>query len=75
MAKKNEESVKKILIEGPKDPENKASILRFNREGRRKSIDLSIGQVLIVGEDGDITESEANRLMSYGGWIIKEVTE
>ena len=79
MAKSSENSVnspvKKIVINGPVSSENGASVLRFNRDGRRKPIDLMVGQVLNVGEGQDITEDEAKRLMSYAGWSIKEVTE
>ena len=72
---KSEESVKKIRVEGPVSPENGASILRFGRDGRKKPLDLYIGQVLTVGENEDITEDEASRLMAYGSWSIKEVME
>lgn len=71
MAKK----IKKVRIEGPSNPENMASVLRFNRDGRKKPIDLIAGQVLTVGEKEDITEEEAKRLMSYGSWNIKEVED
>ena len=74
MAKKNE-SVKKIRVEGPVSSENGASVLRFNRGGRKKPIDLYAGQVLTVGENQDVNEEEASRLMSIGTWSIKEVEE
>ena len=77
MAKKNSEhpTAKKIRVEGPVSRENGASVLRFNRDGRKKPINLYAGQVLTVGENEDITEEEASRLMSIGTWSIKEVTE
>ena len=75
MAKKNEESVKKIRVEGPVSSENGASVLRFNRGGRKKPIDLYAGQVLTVGDNQDVSEEEASRLMSIGTWSIKEVEE
>lgn len=74
MAKK-EEAVKRIRVEGTTNPENGASVLRFNRDGRKQSIDIVAGQVLTVGEKEDITEEEAQRLMSYGGWNVKEVKD
>lgn len=73
MAKKEETIAKRIRIEGPKNPENGATILRFERDGRKKALDLYIGQILTVGEKGDITEEEASRLMSLGNWKVKEV--
>lgn len=72
MAKKKS-AVKRIRVEGPTNPENGASVIRFNRDGRKQPIDIIAGQVLIVGDEGDITEEEAKRLMSYGGWKVKEV--
>lgn len=69
------ESVSKLEIVGPKDATNGASVLRFNRDRNRKAIDLVPGQILTVGDDGDITQDEAKNLLSYDRWEIKEVNK
>lgn len=74
MAKKDE-AVKRIRVEGPTNPENGATVMRFNRDGRKQPIDIVAGQILTVGEKEDITEEEAQRLMSYGSWNVKEVED
>lgn len=75
MAKKEESALRKIRIEGPKNPDNRATVLRFERDGRKKPLDLYIGQILTVGEKEDITEEEASRLLSLGNWNVKEVKD
>lgn len=75
LAKKEESVVKRIRVEGPSDPENGATVMRFNRDGRKQPIDIIAGQVLTVGEKEDVTEEEAQRLISYASWNVKEVEE
>ena len=72
MAKKN---IKKIQVVGPKDSASLAEILRVSREGKKKDIELVKGQYLSVGKDGELTETEAQRLLNSQTWEIKEVEE
>ena len=69
------ETVKKVKIIAPNDPTNGAKVLRFPRDGRKKPIDIVSDQVLKVGENQDITEDEATRLMNYKGWKVEEIKE
>ena len=66
---------KRIQVIGPKDGTSMADIYRFSRDGRKKSIDIVRGQFLTVGKNGDITESEAERLKGNKTWEVKEVSE
>lgn len=75
MAKDEKANIRRIRIEGPKNTENGASVLRFERDGRKKALDLVVGQILTVGEKEDITETEAQRLLAMSTWNIKEVEE
>ena len=65
----------KIEVVGPKDNTTGTTILRFVRDAESKEpIDIMPGQVLTVGGNaGDITKSEAERLLSYDRWEFKEV--
>lgn len=74
---KSQSNVSKIQVVGPKDSTNGAEILRFNREGNKKAIDITAGQYLKVGsgEDADITQEEAKRLLNYDRWDVKEVND
>lgn len=75
MAKEEKSTIKRLRVEGPTNPNNGSSVLRFERDGRKKALDLYIGQILTIGEKHDITEEEANRLKSIGTWNIKEVED
>lgn len=68
-------SVSKIQVVGPTDESSGSAILRFNRDAETKDpIDLVPGQILTVGgNSGDVTKAEADRLLSYSRWEIKEV--
>lgn len=68
-------SIQKIEVVGPKDAYSLAAVYRFNRDGRKQPIDLIKGQVLSVGDDADVTENEAQRLLNNQTWEIKEVSE
>lgn len=72
---KNEVSISKIQVVGPADQTNGADILRFTRDGRKQPIDITAGQYLTVGADGDITPDEAQRLLNYSRWEVKEVKD
>lgn len=80
MAKKEEmktvANVKRIKILGPKDENNQAAILRFERDDKRKPLlKLVKEQILTVGENEDISVNEADRLLKNNSWEVKEVTE
>lgn len=72
---KTQSKLPKIQVVGPTDETNGASILRFNREGNKKPIDIVAGEYLTVGEEGDVTQDEANRLLNYSRWEVKEVKD
>ncbi|MED3865246.1 hypothetical protein [Priestia megaterium] len=67
----------KIQVVGPVETNSGSTILRFERDAESKpAIDLIPGQVLTVGGNGgDVTKAEAERLLSYSRWEIKEVNE
>jgi len=67
----------KIQIVGPVETNSGSTILRFERDAESKpAIDLIPGQVLTVGGNGgDVTKAEAERLLNYPRWEIKEVNE
>jgi hypothetical protein len=69
------QTAKNIQVVGPKDSNSLAGIYRFPRDGRKKAIDIVKGQILTVGKNGDITESEAQRLLNNQTWEVKEVSE
>ncbi|USK77834.1 hypothetical protein [Peribacillus frigoritolerans] len=73
MAKKD--TAKQIQVFGPKDSYSLAEVYRFPRDGRKKAIDIVRGQILTVGKDADITETEAQRLLNNQTWEVKEVSE
>ena len=73
--KQAETSIKRIKVIAPVDPTNGAKVLRFHRDGRKKPIDIISEQVLTVGENEDITQDEASRLMNYSGWTVEEIKE
>lgn len=77
MAEKKEtaKETKKIQVVGPKDINSLAGVYRFPRDGRKKDIDIVKGQILTVGKDADITETEAQRLLNNQTWDVKEVSE
>lgn len=72
---KKESPIRKLKVIGPADSSNGAAILRFTREGNKKSIDITAGTYLVVGEtkESDITPKEAERLLNYKRWQVKEV--
>lgn len=74
---KSQSTVSKIQVVGPSDETNGAEVLRFQREGNKKPIDITSGQYLTVGsgEDADISQEEAQRLLNYSRWEVKEVKE
>ncbi|MEP9408569.1 hypothetical protein ABKP09_19820 [Peribacillus frigoritolerans] len=65
----------KIQVVGPKDSYSLAGVYRFPRDGRKNDIDIVKGQILTVGEDADLTEIEAQRLLNNQTWEVKEVSE
>ncbi|MED4116543.1 hypothetical protein P4661_27285 [Priestia megaterium] len=67
----------KIQVVGPVETNSGSTILRFERDAETKpAIDLIPGQVLTVGGNGgDVTKAEAERLLNYSRWEIKEVNE
>lgn len=71
----SKETVQKIQVVGPADADNGASVLRFKRDGRKASVEITHGQILTVGDgkDSDLTLDEAQRLLSYSRWNVKEV--
>jgi hypothetical protein len=73
--KASQSTLSKIQVVGPKEEYNGSEILRFPRDGRKKPIEIVAGQTLTVGdgEDANITEDEAKRLMTYDRWEVKEV--
>ena len=80
MAKKEETkaaaNMKRVKIMGPKDENNQASILRFERDDKRKPLlKLVKEQILTVGENEDISVNEAERLLKNNSWEVKEVNE
>lgn len=67
----------KIQVVGPVETNSGSTVLRFERDAESKpAIDLIPGQVLTVGgNSGDVTKAEAERLLNYSRWEIKEVNE
>lgn len=72
---KAESVPKQIQVVGPADETNGAAVLRFQREGNKKAIDITKGQILSVGDEGDVSEDEARRLLNYSRWEVKEYKE
>ncbi|MET3689891.1 ATP-dependent protease ClpP protease subunit [Priestia megaterium] len=70
-------SASKIQVVGPVETNSGSTILRFERDAESKpAIDLIPGQVLTVGGNGgDVTKAEAERLLNYTRWEIKEVNQ
>lgn len=64
---------KKIICNGPVDETNGAFIFRLPREGNKEDLDIYEGQVLTVGEE--ITQKEADQLLSASTWNFSEVKE
>lgn len=60
-----------IEVGGPADETSLASVFILPRQGRQDDFRMVPGQVLTVGED--ITQDEANFLLSQTTWKFKEV--
>jgi hypothetical protein len=73
----SKQMVSKIQVDGPADVNNGASVLRFIRDGRKAPVEIIQGQVLTVGDNDehDLTFDEAQRLLSYSRWNVKEVKD
>lgn len=65
--------VRGIIAHGPSSEKNGAEILRFKHHSGRGHLDIQSGQLLRVGED--ITEDEADQLLSYSAWSFERVDE
>jgi hypothetical protein len=63
----------RIINNGPKDENNGAGVFRFIRKGNRKDIDLSVNQVVTVGEE--IDAEEGNALLNSTTWEFEKLEE
>jgi hypothetical protein len=63
-----------IRVIGPYDENNGSKIFRFyHDDGRKGFTDFHEGQVITVGDQ--VTQDEAERLLSNSSWEFKEVKE
>lgn len=65
-----------IVCEGPVNPKNGALFLRFEREDKRKNPDyLNIFRTQRLSVGKDISEKEAEKLLSLSSWKFREVKQ
>ncbi|KAB2328932.1 hypothetical protein F7731_23550 [Cytobacillus depressus] len=74
-SEKSQSTISKIQVVGPTDETNGAQILKFSREGNKNPLTITPGEYLDVGEEGDISQDEAQLLLNYSRWEVREVED